>query len=278
MKGGYILLNGKFYPESEPLFAGLEVDSLNAAISNSFRAENNEILFPLENYLYILDHLAAYEIPAPKDWDPPRFRKDVSRLLNKNHLFLAAKVTIRFFKRNESTEFLLTAEEIPRGFYPINENGLLIDFFNEGSKGDTIFNHFESSSRFLWLSAKLSANSKSKHNLLISNSKNFICEGIGVSFGYYIENALILPSKEISGHYPPLINIIAKYAHENGLQVRFKSDISRNDLLEAEEVFLIDNCLGIQKVLGLNHRRYYSTKTTLLSSIITELASQSLAP
>lgn len=276
MKGGYILLNGKFHPESEPLFKGIEFDHLNSAIRNSFRAENNEILFPLENYLYILDHLTVFQIPAPKDWDLPRFRKDVSRLLNKNHLFLAARVNMLFFKQKESTSFLLTAEEIPRGFYPLNENGLLIDFYDEGSKGETLFNHFESSSRFLWLSAKRWAENKGKHNLLISASKDFICEGIGVSFGYFLGNTLILPAKETSGYLPPLLKIVAKLAQENKIEVLFKSDITKTDLLDAEEVFLVDNCLGIQKVLGLNNRRYYSTKTTLLSSLIRDRASQSL--
>lgn len=278
MKGGYVLLNGKFHPQSEPLFTGLECDALNTLIKHSFRAENNEILFPLENYLSILDHLSAFDIPVPRDWDIARFRKDVSRLLNKNHLFLAARVNIHFFKGSENTGFLLTAEEIPRGFYPLNENGLLIDFYEEGSKGNTLFNSFESSSSYLWLSAKRLASQKGKQNLLISNSEKFICEGISVSFGYFTENKLIFPSKETGGYFPPLIKIIAKYAAENKLEVLFKSDITRKDLLEADEVFLIDNCLGIQKVLGLNNRRYYSTKTTILSSLIKDRASQSLLP
>ena len=186
------------------------------------------------------------------------------------------RVNILFFEGKENTSFLLTAEEIPRGFYPLNENGLLIDFYDEGSKGETLFNQFESSSRFLWLSAKLGANKKGKQNLLISNSKDFICEGIGVSFAYYHENTLIFPSKEANGYFPPILRIIAKFAQENGFEVLFKSDITRRDLLEAEEIFLVDNCLGIQKVLGLNNRRYYSTKTTLLSSLIKNRASQSL--
>jgi branched-subunit amino acid aminotransferase/4-amino-4-deoxychorismate lyase len=113
---------------------------------------------------------------------------------------------------------------------------------------------------------------------LISNSEKFVCEGISVSFGYFIDNKLILPSKDMGGYFPPLIKIIAKHAAENKLEVLFKSNITRKDLLEADEVFLIDNCLGIQKVLGLNNRRYYSTKTTILSSLVKDLASQSLLP
>ncbi len=276
MKGGYILLNGKFHPETEPLFAGRECNHLNTMIKESFRAENNEIIFPVENYLHIIDHLTASEIPLPKDWDLSRLRKDVSRLLNKNHLFLAARINIHFFKRLENTDYLLTAEEIPRGFYPLNETGLLMDFYEDGAKGDTLLNSYESSSRFLWLLAMHTANNKGKHNLLIANSKEFICEGIGVSFACCIGNKLILPTKESKGYYPPLLNIVAKYAKENGFEVLMKTDISKEELLGADEVFLIDNCLGIQKVLGLKNRRYYSTKTTLLSSVMRERAVQSL--
>jgi branched-subunit amino acid aminotransferase/4-amino-4-deoxychorismate lyase len=272
MKGGFVLLNGKFHPETEPLFAGVECNILNTAVKESFRAENNEILFPVENYFNILDHLASFQIPVPAEWDLPRLKKDVSRLLNKNHLFLAARVNLFFLKGKESTGILFTAEEIPRGFYPLNETGILMDFFDEGFKCDSPYNNFESSSRYLWISAKISAKNSGKQNLLISNSYKYICEGIGVSFGFWIQNTLILPSFESRGYYPPLVKIIGKAAKEKGIEVCMRSSVTKDDLLEADEVFLIDNCLGIQKVLGLQNRRYYSTKTVLLSSFLREQA------
>jgi branched-subunit amino acid aminotransferase/4-amino-4-deoxychorismate lyase len=271
MKGGYILINGKFHPEHEPSLKGSDFEKFLTGIQGSFRTENNEILFATENYYYLVDHLTNAGLSLPPDWDLSRFRKDVSRLLNKNHFFLAARVNLYLYKDLEKISYILSAEEIERGFYPLNETGLLIDFYEGGLKNHSPLDAYESSSRYLWRTALQHMILKQKQNLLISNP-NGVCEGIEVSFGFFKEKILYLPSRQSGGYYPPLISKIAKSGEECKFQVQYLSTISKEDLLEADEVFLIDNCLGIQKVLGLNSRRYYSTNTILLANAFKETA------
>jgi hypothetical protein len=52
--------------------------------------------------------------------------------------------------------------------------------------------------------------------------------------------------------------------------------ITCGDLLDADEMFLIDNCTGIQKVLGLESRRYYSKITEKLASELRRMAEEYL--
>ena len=272
MKGGYILVNGKFQRDNDPLFTSLDLQRLGNGIKESFRAENNIILFAEENYNYLVKAISAIGFGLPKEWDLSRLRHDVSRLLNKNHLFLAAKVHVHFFYGTENTDYLMSAEEIPRGFYPLNEQGLMIGFYEEGVKSDTGLNCFETSSRFLWITAAHKALSKSKHNMIIFNNKGYACEGIAASFGFIKDNTAVFPSVGSLGYQPPLNSKIIKCAKNCGYKVSLKNDISHEDLLNADELFLIDNCLGIQKVLGLENRRYYSTKTAAIAMKLNELA------
>ena len=277
MKGGYILANGKFHCENDPLFTGLDLHRLSCGIKESFRAENNLILFAQDNFIHLANAMMALGLPTPKDWDLPRLMNDVSRLLNKNHLFLAARVSIHLFPGSDNTGYLLTAEEIPKGFYPLNEPGFLIDFYKEGEKSDTKLNFYEPSSRFLWICAGSNAILNSKHNLILSNKKGYACEGIASSFGYLKDNSAIFPSLASGGYYPPINAKIMKCAKNCGFKVVAKDDISHEDLLNADELFLIDNCLGIQKVLGLKNRRYYSTKTTAIATKLKEIATKEQA-
>lgn len=272
MKGGFIIVNGKFHRENEPLFTCLDLQRLNNGLKESFRAENNLILFAKDNSSYQLKAISALGLPVPADWDLPRLNKDVSRLLNKNHLFLAAKVNINFIQSADNTDYILTAEEIPKGFYPLNDQGLMIDFYEEGVKSETKLNAYEPSSRFLWISAMNSAISKSKHNLILANKKGFACEAIASSFCYLKDNTAIFPSPGSCGYQPPLNSMIVKCAKNCGFRVLVKDNISPEDLLNADEMFLIDNCLGIQKVLGLKNMRFYSTKTTAIALKLKELA------
>lgn len=272
MKGGYILLNGKFHRENEPIFTGIDVHHLCTVIRESFRAENNKVLFGEVNFNYLVNSLSAIGLDAPKDWDLTRLRHDVSRLLNKNHHFLAARVYIHFIQRADNTDYLLAAEEIPRGFYPLNEQGLMLDFYEDGVKSESKLSSFESSSRFLWVCASNMAVSKSKHNLILSNSKGDACEAIGSSFGYLKDDNAVFPSQCSGGYEPALNSVIIGCAKNYGFKVLVKENISHEDLLNADELFLIDNCLGIQKVLGLSQRRYYSTKTAAIALKLRELA------
>jgi branched-subunit amino acid aminotransferase/4-amino-4-deoxychorismate lyase len=171
---------------------------------------------------------------------------------------------------------LLIAEEIPRGFYPLNEQGLMIDFYEKGVKSDTILNSFEVSSHFIWNIAAHIAHSKSKQNMIIFNYKGHACEGIAASFGYLKDNTAVFPSPGSYGYQPPLNSRIIKCAKSCGFRVLTKSDISREDLLNADELFLIDNSLGIQKILGLESRRYYSTKTVAIALKLKELATKEI--
>jgi len=272
MKGGYILFNGKFYRENDPLFAGADLYRLNAGIRESFRSENNQVIFAEDNFNYLVNSLLSIGLPIPGEWDLPRFTRDVSRLLNKNHLFLAARVVIHLIPGVSGTDYLLTSEEIPAGFYPINEGGLLIDFYDDGAKVPSAVCAYEPSSRFLWTTATRAALLSSKNNLILSNNKGFACESIGGTFGYLVDGTAVFPAPEALGYCPPILGVVMECAEQQGFKIIEKEEISREELLEADELFLIDNCLGIQLVLGLNSRRYYTTGSTAIALKLSGMA------
>jgi branched-chain amino acid aminotransferase len=200
--------------------------------------------------------------------------RDVSRLLNKNHFFLAAKVVIHLIPGTSGTDYLLTAEEIPAGFYPINDAGLLIDFYDEGAKAPSIYHAYEPSSRFLWIAATRAALSELKSNLILSNNDGFACESIGGTFGYLIDGTAIFPHQDAQGYSPPILGVIMECAEQYGFEIIEKKDIRHEDLLQADELFLIDNCFGIQLVLGLSSRRYYTTGATNIAVRLSEMAKE----
>jgi branched-subunit amino acid aminotransferase/4-amino-4-deoxychorismate lyase len=274
VKGGYILYNGKYYRQSDPLFTGADLYRLNTGIRESFRTENNLVLFAEDNFNYLINSLLSIGLPIPSDWNLPRFTRDVSRLLNKNHFFLAAKVIIHLIPGTSGTDYLLTVDEIPAGFYPINEVGLLIDFYDEGAKAPSIYHAYEPSSRFLWIEATRTALASSKNNLILSNNDGFACEAICGSFGYLIDGTAVFPSPDAQGYSPPILGVVMECAEQYGFEIIEKKKITHDDLMQADELFLIDNCLGIQLVLGLNSRRYYTTGATNIAVKLSETARQ----
>ena len=276
MKGGFILINGKFFRENEPVFSGIDLGRLNNGVTESFRAENNLVLFAEANYNFLINSLKSIHLPIPNEWTLSRFTSDVSRLLNKNHFYLAAKVIVQFFPGSSGTDYLLFAEELHRGFYPVNDTVLLMDFYSDGSKASTANFAFEPANRYLWTAAKRVAQNLSKHNLILLNHEDWACETIGGSFGYIKDGIAIFPSPRLQGYRPPIMAVVIDCARQAGLKILQKTDIGRDDLIHANELFLIDNCLGVQLVLGLGSERYYTTKSTSIAMKLSEVAEKDI--
>ena len=274
MKGGFIQYNGKFYRENEQLFASTDLFRLGIGLCETFRAESNEILFAESVYQHLADAADSINLKLPKDYDPNglQLKRDVSRLLNKNKLYLSAQIVLQLFPGPNGSDIILSAVELPREFFPINENGLLLDIYTESKKPKNSICNYEPGGRFLWMMAANAASKLDKQNMFLLNNDGNICEAISCSFGIIKNNLAIFPSAQSGGYQSSIIKQVVKCTKKCGFQIIHKSDITVDELLDADEIFLIDNCLGIQKVLGIRHRRFYSGKTVSIAAKLMEMA------
>lgn len=278
MKGGFVLYNGRFFKEDELLFSASDAATIEIGIKEIFRTVNNEILFANHVYENILQACAATSIPVPEDFDITgnRLKKDVSRLLNKNKYYLAAEVMVRLFPGEKSTGCLIISRELNRGYYPLNTSGLLLGFYNSNKKNLSKLSRFEIGSRYLWVLAGSEATAKNKQNMILFDNRDCACECIGSSFAYIKEREIIFPDPGFGGYQSVLVEPVKECAVNRGLSVRVSESITDEDILDADEIFVIDNSLGILKVLGLESRRYYSIVTEEIASELGIMAANSI--
>lgn len=270
MKGGFFLVNGQFHKESEAVFNLRDLSLRAEGFSESFRAEHNEILFAESICSHLVATAATLGLDLTGLIDPEGrlLRKDVSRLLNKNKLYSAAKICIQIFPSDTHVNVLLNAEEIERGYYPVKESGLLISFRQGRGKAihpDVLYSPVE-------YSAKPADTGES--NSIILNREGFACECVGGSFAYIGEGKVFFTSDSPGGYRCAIKEEIFRSAEDAGFQVIENENITASDLLQAEELFLYDSCIGIRKVLGLEDRRYFSTKTHSIAKQLTLRAMQ----
>jgi len=108
--------------------------------------------------------------------------------------------------------------------------------------------------------------------MLLLNRDGYVCESIGGSFAFAVNRTVFFVAENSGGYRCALKEEVIRSVKEAGFEPADKEDISPDDLLQAEELFLFDACNGIQKVLGLEDRRYFSTKTSLIAEKLTFLA------
>ena len=274
MKGGFFLLNGKFHKEDEAVFSLADLPGTMEGFSEAFRAEHNEILFPqsISKHLLATAATADADLTGYIDSEGRLLRKDVSRLLNKNKLYLAARIEIRIFPSDTRLNILLRAEEIEKGYYPIQEPGLLISFAPDRLKEIRSTSSYSPTGFFVRQGARRKADESKKQNLILLNTAGYACESLNGSFGYFHEGTVIFPSAGSGGYRCAILDEVIRCTKDAGFQIVERDKIEVGELLHAEEIFLFDACNGIQKVLGLEEQRYYSTKTLWIAAKLSALA------
>lgn len=274
MKGGYFLLNGRFHKETDAVFTVADLVQRAEGFCESFRAEHNEILFAesISNHLLATAATIGADLSGLIDADGRFLRKDVSRLLNKNKLYLAAKIEIQIFPSNSKVNMLLRAEEIPRGYYPPSEPGLLLSIFRDQFQEIHSNSGYTTSGLFVRQCAGRRAKELNQPNIILLNREGNACETVNGSLAYLNQNQVIFTSELEGGYNCAIRNQVIQSAKDAGFITVVKERISPDELLQAEELFLYDTCHGIQKVLGLEDRRYFSTKTQLIAEKLSALA------
>ena len=274
MKGGYFLRDGRFFKEDEPAFTWNEFRHAEEGFTESFRAEHNEVLFPESIAAHLVATASTIGIDLTGLIDPEGriLRKDVSRLLNKNKLYLAAGIEAQIYVSEDQTYLVLSANEIERGYYPLKEPGLILSFYRDHLQEIPVSSAYSTMGKFVRQSARRMADVLNQPNIIILNSLGNCCESMDGSFAFFNKDLLTFPAAASGGYRCPILKEVAQSAKETGFQVREQENIKPEELLQAEELFLFDSCNGIQKVLGLDDRRYFSPKTKLIATRFSELA------
>ena len=274
MKGGYFLFNGRFFKEHESVFNLSELKLSSEGFCEFFRAEYNEILF-LES---VAKHLLAtaasigLDLTDHIDREGRILRKDVSRLLNKNKLYLAARIEIQIYAFNDQIHTILSATESERGYYPFKEPGMLLSIYKDHRKEIQTLPAFSTTGSFVRRHASRVAQELNQPNMIILNSQGNCCESMNGSFAFLNKDLVTFPASGSGGYRCAILEEVIQSTRKADFQIEEREEINPEELLQAEEFFLFDACNGIQKVLGLEDRRYFSPKTKLIAEKLSELA------
>ncbi len=274
MKGGYFLLNGRFHKENDTVFTVADMAQRAEGFCESFRAEHNEVLFveSISSHLLATAATIGADLTGLIDADGRYLRKDVSRLLNKNKFYRAAKIEIQIFPSDSRVNMLLRAEEISRGYYPPSGPGLLLSIFRDQLQEIHSNSGYATSGLFVRHCAGRRANELNQPNIILLNREGDACETLDGSFACLNQDQLFFTSDREGGYICAIREQVIQSAKDAGFKPVVKERISPDELLQAEELFLFDSCNGIQKVLGLEDRRYFSTKTQLIAEKLSALA------
>ncbi|GDX50964.1 branched chain amino acid aminotransferase [Bacteroidota bacterium] len=272
MQHPFISLNGKIVSATQPHFI-----STNRALRygdglfEGMRILNGEFLFYEDHIERLLNGMNAFGFAVPEIFSPAYFFKLLSELLIANKISGDAVIRIQVYRAdaglyepvNDNVDFFIESFDASADSYKWNEKGISIAVYDTWKKDFNPAMNYKTCNSQVYVMASRWKRDNKLDDALILNSKGNIADATSSNVFMWKENKLITPSLTqacIGGVVRK--NLIA-CARENNIEAE-EREISIDELLNADEIFLTNISKGIRCVKNFNQKQYGHTKTKRL--------------
>ncbi len=214
------------------------------------------------------------KIDVPNNYTVANFNITINELIQLNNIQKGGRIRLSMYRSGEgayqptSNKAAYFIEMIPieNNFFSLNEDGLIIDLYQEMKKGLDQFSKFKTINSLVYVQAAIFANKNNFDESLILNGDGNIIESSSSNIFIASNGVLYTPPLE-DGCVGGIMRMnVINLALNNGIKV-YEYSLKPQNLLIADEVFLTNAIRGIEWVGGFQNKRYYNT----LSKRIIEL-------
>lgn len=260
----FILINGKFHKSEEKLFTFSGAGTF--LFEERVRSIRNKIAFYSEivELLVLKFRLLNQSSPDYLQNNGAELQRQIERFLSKNKLFKSAVISLKFFKEEAGTKYIVSAKSIESFQYDFNKTGLQVDVFEVIKKPVSELSALSFGSERYWEIAKNRLSGSGLDEYLIQNIEGKIIESTERNIYLIKEDDLFYPAINsgtfIDVSLPAIINI----AKQLGWNTIKTDGFSEQELMNADELFIANSLVGIQWILGLRGKRYYNVKSKIM--------------
>lgn len=256
----FFIYNNHFYQENTPVLnIGNRSLMYGDGLFETIRIHRNRIVNETLHFERFFAGLQLLSFPFSERLTKEFFTKKIRELLLKNGIEDNARVRLMAFRKEGNTAYFL---EDPYNYiieaWPmeepgiLNEEGLVINIFDGVKKSCDPFSNIKSNNYLASVMARLFAKENNLDECLILNSFDRICESA-------IANVFIIKDKII--YTPPLsegcvAGIVRRWLIEHLPSGEFpiiQKEITQDDVMNAEEIFLTNSIKPIRWVRSIQH-------------------------
>jgi branched-chain amino acid aminotransferase len=260
-KLSYIFIDGKFLIATSP---SLLITNKSFRYGDGFfetiRVVNNKIPLWALHSNRILNSLQILQGNLPKNIEVVNLEKSINQTVVKNKL-TDARVRLSFYRdqggltdfTHNIFSFIIEAFALQEGNYEVNQNGLELGFYETHKKISGTLSNVKSSSFQIYSLAAQYAKQQKLNDVIVLNEKNEIVDTTIANI-FIIKNGVGYTPYEASG---AVLGCMRKYILENYKTIEIKEQpLLKEDILEADEVFLTNAILGLRWVKSIGDKMY----------------------
>ena len=271
----YFNYNGKVLSENElivgPTNRGLRYGD---GIFETIKFKNGKLILGNEHFVRLWKGMETLQFDIPKHFTVEKLEAEILHLAKKNKLS-NARVRLTIIRGNGGIydpvnhlpNYIIEAIKLPEDNGPLNINGLQICMYDDAVKSIDTFSNLKTNNYLPYFMGAIFAKKNHCNDAVIFNSKGNICDST-------IANIFLIKNETI---YTPALTeccvagVMRQWVINNVGEFNFKvveTTITKDDLLDAEEVFLTNSIYNIRWVAGVENKKYENKQLAKLTEIL----------
>lgn len=267
----YQLFNGEAYPEGELL-----IHSSNRGFCygdgffESIKVSNGKVPFVQLHYQRLVAACNVLRISIPSEFNLTAFRSEVLRLAKMNDE-LNSRVRFQGYRQGagrytpEASElgWAMVSQPTEYSEYRLNKQGLKLGLCETHTINPAPQSSFKSSNSTPYILGGLYAKENRFDDCLLKNVNGNIAEATTSNLFLVSGLKLIAPDLSRGGVAGVMRHLVFQEAPTVGLEIT-ETELTKQDVLEADEVWLTNASKGIQWIGAFENKRFFKRKAEKL--------------
>ena len=247
-------------------------------IFETIRIAQGKPLFLDDHYQRLREGLKAHRIHAPLGFTPASIAADITTLLQAEDLNGGARVRMTmsrsgdgFYTPQENgLDVVMTAMPLDTVEYVLNDKGLSTDIYPEMKCTPNHLSRFKNLASNIYVQSGLWANENGLESALIQNDRMGIIESTSSNLFLVSNGVLYTPGLDSGATAGIMRTQVINLALSSGMKV-YECNLTPQNLLVADEVFLTNVVQGLQWVGSYRTKRYFNAATSELVRSLNQL-------
>jgi branched-chain amino acid aminotransferase len=263
----YINNNGVLIPnDAYAIKVGNRAHLYGDGLFESIRVVNGRPINFENHYKRLTGGMKVLKMLANKNLTYEFLLNQIIELLEQNKIQAGGKVRLSIDRKQGGTylpktnevDFFIEAYPLPHNEFILNEAGYVIDLYDEMKKPINFLSNYKTKNGLIYIMSKLTAKEKNIDDLLLQNNKFGIIEGSSSNLFVVSNGVLYTPGLDLGCLGGTMRMQIINLAIQNNIKV-YECNITPQNLLVADEVFLTNAIKGVIWVGSYRTKRYFNT-------------------
>ncbi len=264
----YFNYNGKVLQANEniigPQNRGLRYGD---GIFETMKLKNGKLILSDEHFARLWKGMQMLQFDIPKLLSPEKLEEEIFQLAAKNKL-TAARIRLTIIRgdggiydaKNNTPNYIIEAIQLPEDNGPLNSNGLQLCVFNDAKKSLDTFSNLKTNNYLPYFMGAMFAKKQHCNDAIILNSEGNICDSTIANIFYIKDEAIYTPTLAQGCVAGVMRKFLIDKIRALGFTVH-ESIVTKEAILNANEVFLSNSIYNIRWVAGLENKSYTNTIT-----------------